>query len=152
MTTEENKRMLALSYIVADLKAENVELEQRVHQLVDDYNKVVHQLNSKKERKKEDPSKQMLGEMRQMRDHCDKLELENVQQKKYVKAIDSFMKEKELYMSKGVSCSYVPGHSAVCSTVCLECDSCLSVLDGCGVICRQVLEGLKIGSSEGGEK
>ena len=38
MKTEENKRMLALSYIVADLKAENIELAQRVHQLVDDYN------------------------------------------------------------------------------------------------------------------
>lgn len=40
MTTEENKRMLALSYIIADLKAENIELVQRVHQLVDDYNNV----------------------------------------------------------------------------------------------------------------
>lgn len=40
MTTEENKRMLALSYIVADLKAENIEMTQRVHQLVDDYNNV----------------------------------------------------------------------------------------------------------------
>lgn len=29
MTTEENKRMLALSYIVADLKAENIEMTQR---------------------------------------------------------------------------------------------------------------------------
>ena len=36
MTTEENKRMLALSYIVADLKAENIEMTQRVHQLTDD--------------------------------------------------------------------------------------------------------------------
>ena len=43
MTAEENKRMLALSYIVADLKAENIELAQRVHQLVDDYNDVVKQ-------------------------------------------------------------------------------------------------------------
>ena len=63
MTTEENKRMLALSYIVADLKAENIELVQRVHQLVDDYNKVVSQLNSKEKRKVEDPLKQMLGNM-----------------------------------------------------------------------------------------
>ena len=36
MTEEENKRMLALSYMVADLKAENMELVERVHQLVDD--------------------------------------------------------------------------------------------------------------------
>ena len=38
MTTDENKRMLALSCIVADLKAENMELVERVHQLMDDYN------------------------------------------------------------------------------------------------------------------
>ena len=101
MKTEENKRMLALSYIVADLKAENIEMTQRVHQLVDDYNKVVHQLNSKEERKEEDPSKKMLGEMQQMRDHCDKLELENVRKNKFVKAIHSLVTDKNLYMKKG---------------------------------------------------
>lgn len=82
MTTEENKRMLALSYIVADLKAENIELEQRVHQLMDDYNEVVRQLNGKEKRKDEDPAKQTLGEMLKMRDHCDKLEKDNEQLKR----------------------------------------------------------------------
>ena len=43
MKDEENKRMLALSYIVADLKAENMELEQRVQELVEKYNDVVKQ-------------------------------------------------------------------------------------------------------------
>lgn len=42
-TEEENKRMLALSYMVADLKAENMELEQRVQELVEKYNDVVKQ-------------------------------------------------------------------------------------------------------------
>lgn len=74
MKTEENKRMLALSYIVADLKAENVELEQRVCQLIDDYNKVVHQLNGKEKRKGGAPAKQTLGDMQQLRDRCDMLE------------------------------------------------------------------------------
>lgn len=82
MKTEENKRMLALSYIVADLKAENVELEQRVYQLIDDYNKVVHQLNGKEKRKGEAPSKQTLGDMQQLRDRCDKLEKDNEQLKR----------------------------------------------------------------------
>lgn len=82
MTTEENKRMLALSYIVADLKAENIELEQRVHQIMDDYNEVVRQLNGKEKRKDEDPSRQTLGEMLKMRDHCDKLEKDNEQLKR----------------------------------------------------------------------
>ena len=43
MKDEENKRMLALSYIVADLKAENMELVERVHKLMDDYNYVYKQ-------------------------------------------------------------------------------------------------------------
>ena len=50
METNENKRMLALSYIVADLKAENMELVERVHQLVDDYNDVVRQFTDLKYR------------------------------------------------------------------------------------------------------
>ena len=71
MKTEENKRMLALSCIVADLKAENVELVERVHQLVDEYNEVVRQLNGKEKRKNEDSSKPESDEMQQMREHCD---------------------------------------------------------------------------------
>ena len=69
MTTEENKRMLALSYIVADLKAENMELADRVQYLEEDYNKVVSLL-----RKDNDPANQTLGEMQHLRDHCDMLE------------------------------------------------------------------------------
>lgn len=101
MKTEENKRMLALSYIVADLKAENIEMTQRVHQLMDDYNEVVRQLNGKEKRKDEDPSRQTLGEMLKMRDHCDKLEKENRELKVFAKAIHSFVKDKKLYMAKG---------------------------------------------------
>ena len=81
MKTEENKRMLALSYIVADLKAENMELVERVHQLVDDYNDVVRQLNGNGKRKGKDSSKPTIDEMQQMRDHCDKLE-KNIEQLK----------------------------------------------------------------------
>ena len=77
MTTEENKRMLALAYVVADLNAENMELEQRVHQLVDDYNDVVRQLNGKETHKDEDPAKLFLADMQKMRDHCDMLEKDN---------------------------------------------------------------------------
>ena len=74
MNTEENKRMLALSYIVADLKAENIELAQRVQQLVDDYNDVARQLRGMEKRKDNDPANQTLGEMQHLRDHCDMLE------------------------------------------------------------------------------
>ena len=74
MKEEENKRMLALSYIVADLKAENMELVERVHQLVDDYNDVARQLRGMENRKDEDPANKPLDELQQLRDHCDMLE------------------------------------------------------------------------------
>ena len=144
MKTEEIKRMDALAYIIADLKAENMELEQRVQHLVDDYNDVVRQLDGKKTHKYEEPAKLLLGDMQKMRDHCDKLERMNGELKRFAKAIHSFVKDKNLYMEKGVSCGYKQGHPSVSSTACLECDSCLGIIEGCGVICQQVLLGLKI--------
>ena len=139
MTAEENKRMLALSYIVADLKAENIELAQRVHQLVDDYNDVVRQLNGKETRKGKDPAKRLLGNMQKMRDHCDKLEKENRELKDFAKAIHSFMKDKQIYIEKGANCQYYKDGPHVCSTFCLECKSCLGVIEGLGVICANKL-------------
>ena len=82
MKAEENKRMLALSYMVADLKAENMELVERVQQLVADYNDVVRQLDGKGTHKDEDPAKLLLSDMQKMRDHCDKLEKDNEQLKR----------------------------------------------------------------------
>ena len=139
MKAEENKRMLALSYIVADLKAENMELEQRVHQLVDDYNNVVRQLDGNEKRKDEDPAKLLLDNMQKMRDHCDKLEKENRELERFAKAIHSFVKDKKLYMEKGANCQYYKDGPHVCSTFCLECKSCLGVIDGVGVICANNL-------------
>ena len=144
MTTEENKRMLALACTVADLKAENMELAQRVQVLVDDYNEVAHQLNGKEKHKDEDPARRLLDNMQKMRDHCDMLEKENRKLNDFAKAIHSFMKDKKIYMEKGTFCGYMQGSPAVCSSACLECDSCLGVVDECGVICRQVLYGVKV--------
>ena len=101
MKEEENKRMLALSYIVADLKAENIELAQRVHQLEDDYNDVVSQLNGKETHKDEDSAKLLLDNMQKMRDHCDKLEKENRELKCFAKAIHSFVKDKHSIWQMG---------------------------------------------------
>ena len=139
MKTEENKRMLALSYIVADLKAENIELAQRVQQLVDDYNDVVRQLNGNEKRKGKGSSKPTIDEMQQMRDHCDKLEKENRELERFAKAIHSFVKDKKLYMEKGANCQYYKDGPYVCSTFCLECKSCLGVIEGLGVICAKNL-------------
>ena len=123
----------------------NVELEQRVHQLTDDYNEVVRQLRGREKRKDEDPERQTLGQYSQLSDYCNKLELENIQLSEYAKALDSFIKDKELYMPKGISCPYFKETRAVASTSCLECPSCLRVLEGFGVVCQNILEEAKLG-------
>lgn len=100
MEKETNNRMEALVCIIADLKAENMMLTERVHQLTDENNDFARQLIGKEKRKDEDPARQTLGEMMQMRDHCDKLERENSELKRFAKAIHSFVKEKKIYMEK----------------------------------------------------
>ena len=82
MKTEENKRMLALSCIVADLKTENMELVERVQQLVDKNSDVACKLNGNETHKDDDIEKLLLGNMQKMRDHCDKLEKDNEQLKR----------------------------------------------------------------------
>ena len=144
MTTEENKRMLAPSYIVADLKAENIVFAQRVQQLVDKNNDVVRQLNGNEKRKGKDSSKPTIDEMQQMRDHCDKLEKENRELKRFAKAMHAFVKNNSIYMRKGTSCIYKQYNPAVCSTPCLECDSCLGIIEGHGVICEKRLTGASV--------
>ena len=139
MTAEENKRMLALSYIVADLKAENIELAQRVHQLVDDYNEVVRQLNGNEKRKGKDSSKPTIDEKQQMRDHCDHPESENNGLDRFVKAMHEFVIDKNLYVKKNNECPYRPGGIRIGSFRCLGCTSCLSVIKGHGVICEKRL-------------
>lgn len=119
---------------------ENVELEQRVHQLMDDYNGVAKQLHGAEKRKEEDPTRQTLSEMRQMRDHCDILELENNDLKRCLKAVSSFLKDRKLYMVYGVSCPFHSGHPAVGSQSCRKCCSYLSVfLQYVGVVCKRRL-------------
>ena len=140
MTTEENKRMLALSYIVADLKAENIELAQRVQQLVDDYNDVVRQLNGNEKRKGKDSSKPTIDEMQQMRDHCDHPESENNGLDRFVKAMHEFVIDKNLYVKKDNECPYRPGCIHIGSLRCLGCGSCLGDIYGLGVICEKRLK------------
>ena len=140
MTTEENKRMLALSCILADLKAENMELVERVHQLVDEYNNVAHQLIGKKNRKNKDSSKQTIDEMQQMREQCEHLKRKNKELERFAKAMHEFVIDKNLYIKKNNECPYWHRGIPVCSTYCLECSSCLGVLERHGVICGQRLK------------
>ena len=134
-----DNRIETLAYIIADLKAENIELAQRVQQLVDDYNDVVRQLNGKEKRKDDDPAKLLLDNMQKMRDHCDKLEKENRELKDFAKAIHSFMKDKQIYIEKGANCQYYKDGIHVCPTFCPECKSCLGIIEGLGVICANKL-------------
>ena len=138
MKTEENKRMLALSCIVADLKAENMELEQRVQQLVDENNEVARLLHGKDKRKDKN-SKPTLGEFQQMREQCEHLKIMNKDLERFAKAMHEFVKDKNICMRKDSECPFRPGCVPVCSTYCLECDSCLGVIDGVGVICDKRL-------------
>lgn len=139
MEKETNNRMEALAYIIADLKAENIELVQRVHQLVEDYNDVARQLRGMEKRKDEDQSRQTLGEMMQMRDHCDKLEVENNNLKTCLIAVSSFLRDKNLYMANGTLCSYGSGNPEVCPEYCKKCNSYLSTLKDVGVVCSRRL-------------
>ena len=139
MKTEENKRMLALAYVVADLNAENMELVQRVQQLVDAYNNVAHQLNDNKKRKCKDSSKPVIDDVQQMREHCDHPERMNNGLDRFVKAMHEFVIDKNLYVKKDDECPYRPGCIRVGSLRCLGCNSCLSVIEGHGVICEKRL-------------
>ncbi len=124
---------------------ENVELELRVHQLMDDYNRVAKQLREAETRKKEDSTSQTISEMRQMRDHCDELEVENSDLKRCLKAVGSFLKDHKLYMAYGVSCPFRSGHPAVCSQSCRECSSYLSMFfQDVGVVCKRRLSEAKV--------
>ena len=82
-----------------------------------------------------------------MRVVCVKVVLEISELLGFAKVIHSFMKDKKIYMEKGTLCGYMQGSPAVCSSACLECDSCLGVIDECGVICRQTLYGVKVKSA-----
>lgn len=136
---------------LAQMVKENVELEQRVHQLMDDYNRVAKQLREAETRKKEDSTSQTLSEMRQMRDHCDNLEVENSDLKRCLKAVGSFLKDHKLYMAYGVSCPFRSGHPAVCSQSCQECSSYLSVfLQDVGVVCKRRLAEANISFTRAG--
>lgn len=145
MKTEENKRMEALASIIADLKAENMMMTERVHQLVDDYNDVVRQLNGKEKRKDGDSSRQTLSEVMQMRDHCDKLERENEQLKTYIRAIDSFLTNKKIYMPCNTTCPHKP-ENVVGSVSCQTCSMYLCALyNAQGIVCRKRLSDVKVG-------
>ena len=137
MKTEENKRMLALSCIVADLKAENMELEQRVQQIAAEYSNAVCQSGTQEKRKDKEQLKQTIFDMRKQ---YDKLEREYKELRFLAKGIHSFVKEKNLYIKKDDECPYCRRGITACSAYCRACGSSLDDIEGVGVICEKRLK------------
>lgn len=75
MEKETNNRMEALAYIIADLKAENMMMTERVHQLVDDHNNVARLLRGKE---KHEPNTEgyTFSELTEALEKCEALEKE----------------------------------------------------------------------------
>ena len=176
MKTEENNRMEALACIIADLKAENMMMTERVHQLTDDYNKVVRQLRGME---KHEPNTEgyTLGELTEALDKCEALEkgkkelkqqcvhLQMERNEAKSRADDCEYQRKELlrqiqrfeqsdFMEIGVVCSYqsfAPEDSPVKvgSTKCVTCRHFLKMDKSFCVLCACRYDYMKGGETKG---
>ena len=142
-----NNRMETLAYIISDLKAENMELEQRVHQLAAEYSNAVCQSGTQEKRKDKDQLKQTIFDMRTQ---YDKLEREYKELRFLAKGIHSFVKEKNLYIKKDDECPYCRRGITACSPYCRVCGSCLGILDGVSVICERRLKEANVSLPDNG--
>ena len=136
-----NNRMETLAYIISDLKAENMELVERVQQIAAEYSNSVCQSGTQEKRKDKDQLKQTIFDMRKQ---YDKLEREYKELRFLAKGIRSFVKEKNLYIKKDDECPYCRRGITVCSPYCRVCGSCLGILDGVSVICEKRLKEAKV--------
>lgn len=159
-----------LVWRLGQMAEKNAELELRINRLVDEYNCTADELRKLREREREASEKDelsekregsdgklkgaarvTLGEMFQMRDLCDKLEVENTDLKRYAGAMDAFVSRAKLYVERGAACPFCCEEDLlpvkVCSTECLECSSCLRVLPDLGVVCARKLSTWKTGEN-----
>ena len=139
MKTEENKRMLARSHNVGDAKPHRIKFMERMHPLPDNHEEMVRRLEEKYKHIDEDPFAQTLRYMYNMRERLNYPEGRNRELWRIASVFCDFVKDKNLYMKKGTSCGYTQGYNTVCSTYCLECKSCLGIIEGLGVICANKL-------------
>ena len=136
-----DNRIETLAYIIAELKAENMELEQRVQQIAAEYSNAVCQSGAQEKRKDKDQLKQTIFEMREQ---YDKLEREYKELRFLAKGIHSFVKEKKLYIKKDYECPYCRRGITACSSYCMSCGSCLDEIYGLGVIGEKRLQEVNV--------
>ena len=144
MNPVENKRILARSNNVGDSKPHRIKFMQRMHPLPDNHEEMVRQLEEKYKSIDEDPSTQTLRDMLNMRQQRNRLKGRNRELWRIASVFCDFVKDKNIYMKKGTSCGYTQGYNTVCSTYCLECKSCLGVIEGIGVICEKRLKEARV--------
>lgn len=140
MTAEENKRMLARSHNADDSKPHRIKFMQRMHPLPDNHEEIARHLEEKYKSIDEDQPKRWLRDMLNMRERLNHPEGRNIELLHIASVFCTFVKDKNLYVKKGTSCGYTQGYNTVCSTYCLECKSCVGVIEGLGVICEKRLK------------
>lgn len=176
MKTDKNSRMAALAGIIADLKAENIELKQCVDLLTEKHNEVLRQLNDKE---KPEPSAggYAISEQTEALDKCEALEKDNkllkqqcsllqmerneaksraddceYQKEKLLRQIQRF--EQSDFMEIGVACSYksfAPEDSPVKvgSTECVTCRHFLKMDKSFCVLCACRYDYMNTGEPKG---
>lgn len=141
MKTEEKKRMLARSHNVGDAKPHRIKFMERMHPLPDNHEEIVRRLEEKYKSIDEYQSTRIwLLNMLNMRERLNHPEGMYIELWRIALAMHEFVIDKNLYMKKDSECPYHSDGIPVCSTPCLECSSCLGVLEGHGVICGQRLK------------
>ena len=121
-----------------NLVKENVELEQRAHQLMDDYNKLMRQFRGMEKGYTKTAAQQKTESL------CNTLSAENEHLKTYVSAVNDFIVRNKLYVSKKSLCLHKRERTPVGSVFCLECPACLKAIDGHGVVCLHSLKDMKV--------
>lgn len=139
MKTEENNRMEALACIIADLKAENMMMTERVHQFMDENNDFARQLIGKKKRKDVRPAMLTVEEVQQIYARCDELEKDLKKKESFTEALFSFVNDKNLYLKNGTKCPFLQDSPKISPFKCMECDLYVDDFCGLGVICKKRL-------------